>query len=58
MGNKSQECRVCFAPHDEEIHSATLRVREWLRGQVKTWLQPGDEVPDGPGAGEVTRDAA
>ena len=28
------ECKVCLAPHNEEIHEATLRVRKWFRYQV------------------------
>ena len=28
------ECKVCFAPHNDEIHEATLRVRRWFRYQV------------------------
>jgi hypothetical protein len=28
------ECKVCLAPHDDEIHEATLRVRKWFRYQV------------------------
>jgi hypothetical protein len=28
------ECRVCLGACNREIHDATLRVREWFRGQV------------------------
>ena len=28
------ECKVCLAPHDDEIHDATLRVKKWFRYQV------------------------
>lgn len=27
-------CRVCLVEHDEDIHAATLRVREWFRDWV------------------------
>jgi hypothetical protein len=27
-------CKVCLVPHDEEIHAATLSVRDWFRDQV------------------------
>jgi len=27
-------CKVCLLPHDEEIHAATLSVREWHRWEV------------------------
>jgi hypothetical protein len=29
-----QECAVCYAAHDEEIHEATLRIHRWFCGQV------------------------
>jgi hypothetical protein len=28
------ECDVCGTAHDEEIHEATLRVRQWFGKQV------------------------
>ena len=28
------DCPICYAPHDEEIHEATLRIHEWFFGQV------------------------
>ncbi|PWU09431.1 MAG: hypothetical protein C5B51_06270 [Terriglobia bacterium] len=28
------ECPVCFGPHDEETHTATLNVRRWFRDEV------------------------
>ena len=33
-----QDCKVCLAPHDEEIHAATGRVRGWFRAQVTQHL--------------------
>ena len=27
-------CKVCLLAHDEEMHQATLAVREWHRRQV------------------------
>lgn len=27
-------CKVCLLAHDEEMHQATLAVREWHRWQV------------------------
>lgn len=29
-----EDCKVCLGAHDEEVHDATLGVREWFRGQV------------------------
>ena len=31
-------CRVCFLEHDEEIHTATLNVRAFLRARLQTVL--------------------
>ena len=31
---QSRECRVCLGLHDEEIHAATVRIRQWFRSQV------------------------
>ncbi|HJZ97667.1 MAG TPA: hypothetical protein VKE70_14255 [Candidatus Solibacter sp.] len=28
------ECPICYARHDEEIHEATLRLRNWFHHQV------------------------
>jgi hypothetical protein len=28
------DCPVCYAPHDDEIHEATLRLRGWFHRQV------------------------
>ena len=34
------ECPVCLGPHDEEIHAATLNVRQWFRGEVTKSFEP------------------
>ena len=34
----TQDCKVCLAPHDEEIHAATDRVLRWFRAQVTKHL--------------------
>ncbi|GEM_PF-3059377 len=31
---RTRECPVCLGQHEEEIHTATLRVRRWFRGEV------------------------
>ena len=31
-------CKVCLVPHDDEIHAATLSVREWFHDQVTQGL--------------------
>jgi hypothetical protein len=38
-----RECRICLGEHDEEIHAASLNVREWFRGQVVRNFE--EEVP-------------
>jgi hypothetical protein len=37
-----EDCDICLVEHDEEIHGATLRVREWHRELVTRYL-PVDE---------------
>ncbi len=27
-------CKVCFGEHEDDIHGATLRVRQWFRDEV------------------------
>lgn len=34
MSADPKSCKVCLVPHDEEIHLATLSVRNWFRDQV------------------------
>ena len=29
-----KECPVCLGQHEEQIHDATLNVRQWFRGEV------------------------
>jgi hypothetical protein len=33
-GGRAKECPVCFGQHEEQIHDATLSVRQWFRGEV------------------------
>jgi hypothetical protein len=33
-GHRFKECRICFGQHEEQIHDATLSVRQWFRGEV------------------------
>ena len=35
-------CKVCLLPHDEEIHAATLAVRQWHRWQVTKGFDDAD----------------
>lgn len=37
---KTKTCAVCLGECDDAIHLATLRVREWFRGQVTLALAP------------------
>ncbi len=34
MPADSGSCKVCLVPHDDEIHAATLSVRNWFHEQV------------------------
>jgi hypothetical protein len=40
----TRDCPVCCVPHDESIHAATLRLRAWLREQVRLTLRPRPEA--------------
>jgi hypothetical protein len=44
------DCAVCFVPHDDEIHDATLRVRSWLNRELtrklSTNCDPAQEFMD------------
>ena len=31
---RSGECPTCLGPHEEEIHSATIRIHRWFRTEV------------------------
>ncbi|HUI53881.1 MAG TPA: hypothetical protein VLY04_02850 [Bryobacteraceae bacterium] len=31
---KNSDCPICLIPHDDEIHAATLRIREWVRDRL------------------------
>ena len=48
---KKKTCRVCLVEHDEEIHAATLSLRQWLREKVTRELSPEPPV-------EIDRPAA
>jgi len=37
------ECNVCMVPHDDEIHEATLSLREWFRCEVTKYFF--DDIP-------------
>jgi len=57
----TQDCKVCLAQHDEEIHAATNRVHTWFRSQVTQDLQgaPDDSMlSEGAQLGAPRRSAA
>ena len=39
---KFVDCKVCMAAHDDEIHSATLDIRSWFRGEVTKHFEDYD----------------
>ena len=39
-----RECRICLGEHEEDIHTATVNVREWFHFQVVKNLE--EQVPD------------
>jgi hypothetical protein len=38
MESQPKICRVCLVEHDEEIHAATLSIRDWFREEVMLGL--------------------
>jgi hypothetical protein len=38
------DCDVCLVPHDEEIHAATLSLREWFKYEVTKYFFEEEEV--------------
>ena len=40
---KVPDCRVCLVPHDEDIHSATLAVRQWFAAEVTKHFEADPE---------------
>ena len=39
---KTPECKVCLTDHDEELHQATLDLREWHRREVTKYFEYSD----------------
>ena len=48
---QKKTCKICLVEHDEEIHEATLSLRQWLREKVNRAI--GEYQP-----AEITRPAA
>ena len=38
------ECPVCFGPHNEEIHDASVSVRNWFRADVLRRMEPPPDL--------------
>ena len=36
-----RDCKVCYVEHSDDIHDATLRIRDWLRHEVTRNLTVG-----------------
>jgi len=37
------ECPICFGPHNDEIHDASLSIRNWFREDIQRRMeQPAD----------------
>jgi hypothetical protein len=43
------ECPICLVEHDDEIHAATLSIRQWWKHQVTRYLYEEHES-DNPAA--------
>ena len=51
MAMEVSSCRVCLTAHDDAIHAATLRVRQWFREQVTYGLDADEKDDDAPAKG-------
>ena len=40
-----KECKICLGEHSDEIHAATLSVRNWFHFQVTRWLDQDPAAP-------------
>ena len=43
VDNKQLDCPICFGPHNDEIHDASISVRTWFRADV---LRRMEQPPD------------
>ena len=41
-----RDCKVCLVEHDEEIHAATMSIREWLRSRVLRSFNDDEALPE------------
>jgi len=37
--SRSSDCKVCLVQHDEDLHQATLSVRQWFHSEVVRRLE-------------------
>jgi hypothetical protein len=37
----ASDCKVCYGPHSDDIHDATVRIHRWLRQEVTRKLAGG-----------------
>jgi hypothetical protein len=45
ISDRLLECPICFGPHNDEIHDASLSIRSWFRADVlRRMEQPVDIV--------------
>ncbi len=38
--NGNKNCDICLVPHDDDIHGATVRIRDWFREEVVRQTTP------------------
>ena len=50
---RSRDCKVCYGPHHDETHEATLRVRGWFHHQVTRHLDEDFDTGQGEEAEEL-----
>ena len=45
LNERQLECLVCFGPHNDEIHDASVSIRSWFRADIlRRMEQPADIV--------------
>jgi hypothetical protein len=46
--DRQLECPVCFGPHNDEIHDASLSIRSWFRADIMRRMERPDDMAGFP----------
>ena len=44
MFERQLECPVCFGPHNDEIHDASLSIRSWFRADIMRRMERPPDI--------------